>query len=131
MWRVAKVLLGHAYWTGVRKAVGTHSAWLRFRTQTEASAREPREVKLDIDSDLDCLDAIFERDWAEAVHVLWRGASIGRIEAVPGAERLAGRHLRKLLIDRFPGPMLGVLVDRQLRGAPADTQREPLVQHSV
>jgi hypothetical protein len=73
----------------------------------EDSVRPPRKVDLDLDSDLDCLDALFERNWAEAVHVLWRGASLGRIEAVPGAERLTGHHVRKLLIEQFPGPVLG------------------------
>jgi glycosyltransferase involved in cell wall biosynthesis len=113
MWRVARILIGHAYWTGVRDAVGSYSAWLRFRAQAEDSVQPKREVDLDIDSDLNDLDAIFEQHWAEAVHVLWRGASLGRIEAVPGAERLTGRHVRDLLMEQFPGPLLGVMVDRQ------------------
>jgi glycosyltransferase involved in cell wall biosynthesis len=132
MWGAAKILLGHAYWTGVRDAVGSYPAWLRFRAGAEDLVRPPREVDLDLDSDLDCLDALFERDWADAVHVLWRGASLGRIAPVPGAERLTGHHVRKLLIEQFPGAVLGVVVDRQLRSVVAsEVRREPFFECSA
>jgi glycosyltransferase involved in cell wall biosynthesis len=131
MWRGARVALGHAYWTGVRDAVGSYPDWLQFRAKAEDSIPAPRELDVDLDSDLDRLDAIFEHHCADAVRVLWRGELLGRIEAVPGAERLAGRHVRKLLLNQFPGPMLGVIVDRQLRSEAGIGRGESFVQHSV
>ncbi len=118
LWRFYGPLRGYFYWKGVRAAAGNLAAWERLGQDAPLEPLNVREVDLELMRDLDKLELLFDSDPVDAVRVWLNGEPVGRIPPRPGAERLRAEHVRSILVERFPGALLGVLIETRAGSRP-------------
>jgi glycosyltransferase involved in cell wall biosynthesis len=113
-WKLQEVLRGHAYWIGLRNALGSLSAWERLAQDAPYQPENLHEVDFDVSRDLIALDDFMqEHAPVDAMRVFVSGQPIGRIPPRIGAEPLRAQHVRALLVERFAPVLLGELVSRK------------------
>jgi hypothetical protein len=113
-WKLQGVLLGHAYWVGVRDALGSLSNWERLAQDSPCEPAEFHEVDFDVSRDLIALDDFMqEHSPVDALRIFVSGQAIGRIPPCIGAEALSTQHVRALLVERFSPVLLGELINRK------------------
>jgi glycosyltransferase involved in cell wall biosynthesis len=112
-WRLQGILRGHAYWKGVRSALGTLSNWERLAQDAPYEPSDCREVDFDVSRDLQDLDEFLSSHGpVDAMRVYANGQPVGRIAPRAAAESLRPQHVRALLVSRFSSVLLGELVSQ-------------------
>ncbi len=100
-------LLHYWYWRGIADEVPTLPAVEALlagcRSRSEWS---PAMLEVDLAHGLDLSVAHVDRHRPDGLRVMLGGVRIGEIAPVPGAERLAGQHLRAALARELAGPFL-------------------------
>jgi GT2 family glycosyltransferase len=112
-WRLQGILRGHAYWKGVRAALGTLSNWERLAQDAPYEPSDYHEVDFDISRDLQDLDEFLLRHWpVDAMRVFASGQPVGRIAPRAAGEALRSQYVRALFVSRFSSVLLGELISR-------------------
>ena len=110
------------YFLGARSIIGSRAAWQRLQQEAPLEAADAREIEIDLALDFDRLDGVLAAARPDAVRVSHRNTPILRIDPVFGAEPIRGVHVRRELLQRAPGLVLGLLLeDRAARSAAAMT----------
>ncbi len=109
MWRLYRVVSGHAYWRGVRSGLGSLGAWERLMQDAPLEVEDAAEIDIDLATDLADLEARLERP-ADSVRLWWNGSPVGRIPPTPGAQRLSAIHIRDEVTRRFASELLDRVV---------------------
>jgi hypothetical protein len=103
-------LLTHSYWCGVREAIPDMAALKQFRVEARERSRwQPSWVDVDVARGLANAMAIVDRRRPDGLAVSYGGQHVGEIDAVPGAERLKGTHLRAALARELSGRFVAAL----------------------
>jgi len=105
MWRLFLILSGHAYWRGVHAGLGSLSAWERLMQDAPLEPEDAAEIDLDLACELADLENRLEHQ-TDSIRVWWKGAPLGRIRPIPGAERLSAAHVRDEAIQNFARSLL-------------------------
>lgn len=117
--RVHGALLWHRYWCGVGAEAGSRVALERLQDEcVEALSRwqaNARHAHLDLADGLHVAATRLDALRPDAVTVRLGDDIVGDIDAIPGAERLHGGHLRRLLATTLARPLLMALALRELR----------------
>lgn len=100
-------LRGYWYWRGVASEVGTRRALRDLLGKAPSMDRE--ELRIDLRAGIAEAEAILDRERPHGVRLLHGGQEIGSIPCRPGAEPLRGIHLRRVLAERLPVPLLRAL----------------------
>ncbi len=124
LWRFYGPLRGYYYWKGVRAGFGSLAAWERLAQDAPVEKPGHHEIDIDLPGDLHRLDFIAARQRADAVRIWCKGVPVGRIPPWAGAEPLTGEQIRCLLIQRFSGVMLGIMMEEfaKAKAREAETQ---------
>ena len=121
--RVHSALLWHCYWRGVAADVGSWRAHEQLQSDcADALIRwqaDAHHVRLDLADGLDTAALQLDALRPDAVTVHLGPDDIGEIDAIPGAERLHGGHLRRLLATSFSKSLTMALALHELRSRAA------------
>jgi GT2 family glycosyltransferase len=118
--RLHGVVHRYHYFLGARSIIGSRAAWQRLQQEAPLEPADAREVEIDLALGFDRLDGILAAARAEAVRVSHRGTPILRLAPIFGAEPPRAVHVRRELLERAPGLVLGLMLeDRRTRSAAA------------
>jgi glycosyltransferase involved in cell wall biosynthesis len=109
--RLHGIVHRYHYFLGARSVLGTREAWERLQQDAPLEPADGREIELNLAVDFNQLDTVMAAAGADAVRVSHRNSPILRIEPVFGAEPLRGVHVRRALLRRTPGLVLGLLLE--------------------
>jgi hypothetical protein len=121
--RILSALMIYWYWRGIAKELKS------FRKLNEllASAGEGQgmlpELAIHLEEGLEAAADSLEKARPAAAALYWKDKMIGRIPALPGTERLQGRHLRPLLAHQFRAPFFHALANEHAPGVPVLDER--------
>jgi hypothetical protein len=73
------------------------------------STWSPLTLEIDLANGLELVMAQIDRRRPAGLRVMMKGVRVGEIPPVPGAEALAGRHLKAALATELAGPLLAAL----------------------
>ncbi|MDQ7857678.1 MAG: glycosyltransferase [Armatimonadota bacterium] len=119
LWRrVLNDLLTYWYWRGAAGALGSPAALARFATARSGDASGAEEVLIDLRDGVATAEASLDRLRPAAARLVYGPHPVGRLPARPGAEALAGRHLRPLLEGALAAPLLDAMA--RAGAVPAD-----------
>lgn len=125
MWRFYGCLDQHAYWSSVRRELGSLAAWRRRVSEGEAAA--PRdEIDIDVRSDLPELETLLEERRPSGARLRYGDVPLGRIAPVAGAEPLRPIHIRHLLVEQLGHALMAARTLDELATAHAPTAADPL-----
>ena len=105
MYRLHRILAGHAYWRGAHAGFGLPSAWEQLMQDAPVELEDVVEIDVDLATELALLETKLGKG-ADSVRLWWKGSPVGRIGPTPGAERLTEIHLRNEVIESFAGTLL-------------------------
>jgi len=92
-------LLDYAYWRGVASAAGSRD---RLRALIARAPRpQPPELTIDLARGIDAAKAELDAARPRSVRITVAGGRVGDVAAEPGAERLRGEHLPRIIARRF------------------------------
>lgn len=92
-------LLDHAYWRGVATAAGSPEV-LRGMVE-RAPARESPSLTIDLARGIDAARGELDAKRPRSIRLVIAGEFVGDVPAVPGAERLRGEHLPRIIARQF------------------------------
>jgi hypothetical protein len=126
LWRQLNAgVMYYWYWRGAAAAVGDRAALGAMSDGARAAAaeRRDRDSTIDLHDGIDEAIAFVDRERPESLQVRYGAHLVGRVPAVAGAERLRGRHVRRLLASTLRERLLAALAlaeleARRARGAP-------------
>jgi hypothetical protein len=105
--RLLDHLLSYWYWRGVASELGTQQALVHFlQAQLPDDGNNIREIELDLSEGLEAAESRLDAERPMSACIRLGRQHVGRIPAVPGAERLRGSHLRRILATELARPLL-------------------------
>jgi glycosyltransferase involved in cell wall biosynthesis/peptidoglycan/xylan/chitin deacetylase (PgdA/CDA1 family)/trans-aconitate methyltransferase len=119
-WRaVHAATMYFTYWCGVGQQLGGgRRAVEQLAALSRAAARAARKpdpmCEIDLSAGLPTAEALLDQERPTSAWIRLQGIEVGVIPQVPGSERLAGRHLRRSLLDWLAEPMRSALALRHL-----------------
>lgn len=103
-------LRGYWYCRGVVEELGTPKALNGFlRNNPNCANIDATESEIDLHDGLEVAEKRLDEERPAGVRIRYRQQSVGRIPPQPGAERLRGVHLRRILATDFAKPLLKAL----------------------
>jgi glycosyltransferase involved in cell wall biosynthesis len=109
--RLSSIAMGHAYWRGACAAGGSLQAFEDLVEDAPLVPESENEVSLDLVWGLEELEKLAALHPA-SVRVYAKGEPLGRVWPKAGAEPMRACHIRRELMERFSGQLLGALVER-------------------
>jgi hypothetical protein len=103
----------YCYIRGVASALGSESKFWALRRQGGSRGSKPRLATINLDEGI-ALDQSFEAANPDGVVIMSGGTEVGRIEAVPGAERLRWPHICSFLSSNSERWIFDVVATRAL-----------------
>jgi glycosyltransferase involved in cell wall biosynthesis len=112
------------YWRGVKEELGGRQALSVFLQDGPVHADEnAREIELDLSQGLELAMHQLDALRPATARIRYGQHIVGRISPQPGAERLRGVHLRPILANHLPLPLLKALaVEKSLGVAEAENR---------
>ena len=110
MWRFFGGLDVHAYWTAVRRELGSFEAWQELLAAADRVPADFRELEVDLATDLGRLESLLEAEPVDALRLRFRDGTLGTIGPLPAAEPLRYPHVRFELVKRLGVDLLGLLL---------------------
>lgn len=103
-------LLSYWYWNGITARLPTFEAFKTFIANCHSrSDWSPLTLEVDLANGLDLVMAQIDRRRPAGLRVTVKGVGVGDIPPMPGAEGLAGRHLKAALANELAAPLLAAL----------------------
>ncbi len=103
-------LLTYWYWRGVRDVLPDFAAVREFRIDARERSRwQPSWIDVDLARGLANAMTMIDRRRPDGLTVSYGEQHVGEIDAVPGAERLKGAHLRAALARELAGHFVAAL----------------------
>jgi GT2 family glycosyltransferase len=109
--RLHGVVHRYHYFLGARSVIASQSAWQRLKQEAPLEPAGARELEIDLALGFERLDGVLAAARPDAVRVSHRDTPILRVEPIFGAEPIRGVHVRRELLDRAPGLVLGLMLE--------------------
>jgi GT2 family glycosyltransferase len=105
--RFCSQLRGYWYWRGVAEELGTRRTLANFLQSGPVRVDTGvHEIELDLRKGLEVAEQRLDEEQPAAVRIRWGQQPVGRVSPQPGAERLRGVHLRRILATELATPLL-------------------------
>lgn len=121
--RVLNDLLSYWYWRAVAETLGSFDALVRFASAASGDAATPDELVIDLREGPVAAATRLDAVRPAGARLTYGPHAVGRIMARPGAEPLAGRHLRPLLEGPLAASLLDAMAQAGALPASLDTAR--------
>jgi hypothetical protein len=117
--RLYRHLRNYWYWRGVVDELGTRRALAGFLQGTPIDSTEgSHEIELDLYEGLEVAERRLDAQRPTSARIRYGRQPVGRIPPQPGAERLRGVHLRRILATELPSQiLLGVTMETATNAA--------------
>jgi hypothetical protein len=99
------------YFIGARSVIASRAAWQQLKQDAPLEPPDARELEIDLALGFDRLDGVLAAARPDAVRVSYRDTPIFRIAPIFGAEPIRGVHVRRELLERAPGLVLGLMLE--------------------
>ncbi|HEX6384546.1 MAG TPA: glycosyltransferase [Anaerolineae bacterium] len=110
--RTVDGLMAYWYWRGVGQELESWQAVSKFLTEVAGRSEEVAEAELELDISwgLETAEQLLDEIGPAGAFIRFGTQPVGRIEPQPGAERLQGVHLRRILATDLSVPFVRALV---------------------
>ena len=126
--RLCIKLRGYWYWRGVAEELGTRRALANFlQSGPVRVVAGVHEIELDLREGFEAAERRLDEERPAAARIRWGQQPVGRISPQPGAERLRGVHLRRILATDLAAPLLiGLAVEGAISSTTGAEQLLPV-----